>query len=210
MHEAALAQAALPAPTVCFGLELRPYSIGHELFLIREHNPILLVGPADADRSIVKTRDLAEAVLICCQSFEECKRMHSDWLIGLKLGLWRRRAEKMNPELQLQAFLDYRASGSLEFPITERVTCGANPGRPPGAPFLLRLHQFLVTRLNKSESAAWDYPLGLAKMQWLTYWELEGSVNIYNSHDAQFDRYCAEEDAKELAALKAKEAACPA
>jgi hypothetical protein len=206
MHEAALAQAALPAPTLCFGLELRPYSLGHELFLIRELNPLLTCS----DLSRVTRADLAQAVLICCQSFEECKRMHSDWFIGLKITLWRRRVQKMNFGRELQGFLDYRASGSLEFPLTERVRCGASPGRPAGAPFLLRLHQFLVTRLNKSDSAAWDYPLGLAKMHWLAYWESEGGVTIYNSHDAQFDRYCAEEDAKELAELKAKEAACRA
>lgn len=77
----------------------------------------------------------------------------------------------------------------------------------PGAPFLLRLYQFLVTHLGVSEAAAWDYPYGFAKMQWQTYWESEGGLDLYNAHEAEFDAYVAQQEALETA--KIKEGKCP-
>lgn len=195
MHEAALAQAALPAPTVVLGLLLRPYSLGHELFLIREGN---CVGNAVASigGKPPEMRDLVEAVLICCQTFAEAKAMNRDWFFELKMKLWGRRLKKVDVAVELGKFRAYLDQGSLEFPISRMPRPGVRTsGRMAGAPFLLRLHQFLVTRLGLNEAAAWDYPYGLAKMQWSAYWEAEGGLDLYNEHEEQFDAFVAAQEA---------------
>ena len=191
MHEPLLAQAALPAPVKVLGLTLKPYSLGHELFLIREGNPLVTTAPESA-----KPHDIAEAALVCCQTFEECRRMHRDRWIGLKLKLWRRRIRRADYDLARAAFLEYRNAGSIEFPLSDIARPDKPTSRAPGAPFLLRLHQFLMAKLHKTEAEAWDYPLGLAKCHWECFWESEGGLDIYNAADAEFDRFVAEQEAK--------------
>src|ERR1039458_4287756 len=143
MHEAALAQAALPAPTSILGLPLQAYSLGHELFLIREGNP--LAAANRETKANLDERDLVQAVLICCHSFEECRRLHTDWLMGLKLWLWRRRLKRMARSVtgdqlsvishqppnflqeQFEGVRLYQALGRLEVPVSlERkdLVCG--------------------------------------------------------------------------------------
>jgi hypothetical protein len=201
MHEAAFAAAALPTPTVVLGLLLRPYSLGHELFLIRENNPAVLPG-VDA----IKPKDLTQAALICCQSFAECEAMKRDWLLGFKLWIWEKRVERNSGpgrfEKERQAFVEYRQSGCLEFP--ESNIEETESGRTPGAPFILRLHHFVMS-LGKSEAAAWDYPFGLSKMRQQAFYESEGRYKIYNSHDAGFDRYVEEQEREEFNRSKQRE-----
>jgi hypothetical protein len=97
----------------------------------------------------------------------------------------------------------------LEFPLSEITRPGSGPpGRPQGAPFALRLHQFLVTHLRLAAEEAWDYPLGLAKMQWAAYWEEEGGLQIYNWQDAEHDAFVAKCEAEE-AEEAARSAAAP-
>lgn len=198
MHEAALAQAALPAPTIVLGLPLRPYSLGHELFLVRENNPLCVPNVALED---IRFHHLTEAVLICSQSWAENLSVNNDWLIRLKLKIWGRRIRKMEFDEELELFRSYRSLGEMFFPTSDRLKPGSKSARMPGCPFLLRLHQFLVTRLRMSAEAAWDYPKGLAVMQWQTYWESEDRMEIYNSHDAEFDAFVEKME---------KEAACQA
>ncbi len=192
MHEPLLSMAALPAPVAVLGMPLRPYSLGHELYLIREGNP-LAAGSPHANRF-----DLTQAVLICCQSWEESRLAHRDPLIRLKLWAWNRRARKLDTQTELKAFLDYQQSGTLEFKIDDTARPDRESPRLPGAPFLLRLHAFLMERLRINEAQAWDYHYGLAVMRWEAHWEQEGGLYIYNAHDAVFDQHCAEMEAKGL------------
>jgi hypothetical protein len=176
---------------------MRPFSIGHSLLLVREDNP--LYEGKDAS-----PRALAEAALLCSQTWTESQRMPFDPLIGFKMWLWRRRCRKANLGLELQTFLEYRDSGSLELPIsdTPRPTSQSRTqGRPPGSPFLLRLQQFLMLKCGLGEIAAWDYPLGLAQMRWAAYWEEQDALDIYNHIDAEIDRSHAEH----VAAMEAKQ-----
>jgi hypothetical protein len=200
MHEGLLAQAALPAPTVCLGLLLRPYSLGHELLLFRNESPFVTrARPSQLE-------DLIAAAMICFQTWEENQRMYQDRLLRFKTWLWRRRISKMAWQLDLAAFNAYRADGCLEFPLSEigRPDRGPSP-RTPGAPFILRLQQWLMRTLNLTEPAAWDYPLGLATMRWECHWEQEGGLDIYNWSESEHDRAVAEEMERQK-----KEATCPA
>jgi hypothetical protein len=185
MHEAAFARAALPAPCQVLGMALKPFSLGHEVYLERENR-----YPKPETRILETPLSLIKAVLICCQSWEELQGMTSDWLLDLKLWIWKRRLRKTDWPGELRAFEVYRQEGSLEFPLSDIVRPGSGSGpRPPGTPFLLRLHQFLVIRMRMEEVEAWDYPLGLAKMQWAAYWEEEGGLQIYNWQDAEHDAF---------------------
>ena len=205
MHDAALSRAALPDPTVILGLALRPYSIGHELFLIRERCWY---------QAALRPQDLMKAALICCQTWDETRRMTTDWLLGPKLSVWHWRIRKLlrEPYLtrELAAFAAYREDGSLEFPLSGITRPNSGPVKtPPGAPFLLRLQQFLMIKLGLAEAEAWDYPLGLAKMRWMSYWEEEGGIEIYNSFDADHDKFVAEMEAKASADAKSAPPAPP-
>lgn len=64
---------------------------------------------------------------------------------------------------------------------------------------MLSLQQWLMLTLRLTEAEAWDYPVGLAKMRWATYWEREGGLEICNEQEAEFDAAVARKMA-ELAA----------
>jgi hypothetical protein len=205
MHEAAFAQAALPAPTVVLGTLLRPYSLGHELFLTSEANPIIAGEP-------VLYPHLESAVQACCQSWSEYSA--TDYWAGLKARLWHWRTWHWSRSFmegplrgEIKKFLNYREAGCLEFPISDFTSAERDAsGRWPGAPFLLRLHRF-VMKMGKTEAEAWDYPVGLAKMHWQAHYEAEGLLDIYNSHDEGFQQFAEQQDleAAELAAAVKKE-----
>jgi hypothetical protein len=178
------------------GLLLRPYSLGHDLRLTRQGNPL-----ANSDTGTLL--DLRDAALICHQGWRECERMPWDPLIRFKLWLWRRRARKCSFALDLATFTQYRAAGSLEFPPSGVARPSADPSdaRIAGCPFILRLQQFLMIHLRLTEEQAWDYPLGLAKCRWGCYWEENGDWNIYNEGEAALDKYVLEQEAKGAAQL---------
>lgn len=218
MHDAVLAQAALPAPAVVLGMLLRPYSLGHELWLVREESPFLFGNAGDPR---LKTA-LPAAVLICSQSWNELSVMRRDWLLSLKLWVWRRRINRISYansrefsprkknrrelasirvkpylEAELAKFIAYREAGLQEFPLSDIARSDRGPSpRQPGAPFILSLQQWLMLKFRLSEAEAWDYPAGLAKMRWAAYWESEGGLDIYNAHEAEFDEFVARNEAK--------------
>ena len=200
MHEPALARAALPAPTVCLGMLLRPYSLGHELWLIRESNAAL--------RGAVE--GLPAAVLICSQTWTELESMRRDWLLPLKLALWKRRTRRADLQKELCKFATYRTEGLLEFPLSEvsRPDCGTQ--RLSGAPFILRLQQWLMLHLRLTEAQAWDYPAGLATMRWATHYEAEGSLQIRNAHEIEFDHFVAEQESLRAPCSPLPAPPCPA
>lgn len=210
MHEEILAHAALPVPRVVLGLALRPFSLGHKLYLIREGLDFLQsieLGPIRPTAT-----QFCTAVLICAQSFEETRAMASDRLLAFKLWIWRRRIREVftNEILfahELGQFLTYRNEGSAEFPLSNLPRPGRESPRPPGAPYLLRLHHFLMITLGLSEAQAWDYPYGLSKLRWGAHWEQEGGLDLYNDYDGAHDKFVAEQEAL-LAAASALASPC--
>lgn len=191
MHEAVLARAALPAPTVVYGLLMRPFSLGHELFLLREGNPLL---DAQTPKGVTAVH-LAQAALICCQSWDENRGAALDWFRRPKMALWRWLVRRTNIEREIWRFIAYRDEGQLEFRLSDVAKADKATPRAPGTPFLLRLQQWLMLSLRLQEAEAWDYPAGLAKMRWAAYWEQEQGLDVYNQHDAEFDQFIAEQEA---------------
>ena len=207
MHEAALFRAAQPVPTVVLGMLLRPLSLGHILFLLKSG-----IIEEVQDGKLTSER-LTEAVLIGCQSWNESAGLLRDPILGFKLWIWQRRvasaAKRHNNirrhhvgmpnyfESEALKFIAWINGGCEEFEVSDTPRADkATGGRLPGSPFILRLQQWLMTTLRLDESAAWDYPFGLAKMRWACHWEMEGGLDIRNEHDDSFDRFVAEHEAK--------------
>lgn len=183
MHESALALAALPAATLIQRTPLLPYSLGHELFLIREGNAFLCGGTPTR-------KDLLQAVWICSNTWTENTASKDSWLDYFKAKLIARRFKKCDLAYCIQQFWDYLKSGSLHFPLSDIPRLDRpSAGRIPGAPFILQLHDFIMRRIGLTEALAWDYPVGLAKMRWAAHWEREGSLDIYGPQDEAFDKF---------------------
>jgi hypothetical protein len=179
MHESLFASAALPAQVRVCGLPLKHFSIGHSLHLIRSESPFVS-GEA------VLPGDVFTAVWICASTWKELR--YRDYLHCLKLALLKRAVAKSDHAENVKALIEYFKNGALELPASEIIRPDRDKcGRDAGAPFLLRLQQFLMIYLGKSESEAWDYPLGFAKMRWQTYWEQEGGFDVKNSKEVQMD-----------------------
>lgn len=185
MHEAALAAAALPAPARVLGLMLRPYCLGHELWLIRENNPLAVYHPVRLKIEEVTYAQLMEAALICHHRFEQVAGLNRDRFIGFKIKLWTRRTRGLELTVERERYLDYRIAGTGCFP-TESPT-DARAARHPGTPLILRVHQFLMLTLGLDEATAWNYPMGLAYLRFAGWLEGQGMVNVKNEFDLEFD-----------------------
>jgi hypothetical protein len=200
MHEPLLALAALPAQAAVCGIPLRDYSLGHEVFLTRESNAFTLDfdehGRIREKLPEIFHGDLLEAVWICSSTWLECKQASASWSYLLKLWLLKRKVKRCNIAREAAAFREYRNMGSLMFPLSDITDPRKPTPRPPGAPWILRLHAFLVAQYRLTIPQAWDFPLGEAKMRWGQFYEQEGGLNIYSEADASFDRYIAEQEAK--------------
>jgi hypothetical protein len=123
MHEPLLAAAALPAPARVCGIPLRPYSLGHELFLWNRKSPVIFGGP-------ILPGHMLEAIWICASDHNGCKQSQHTWLYLPKLwlvGRAIRRAEKRNVYwAEVARLLEYRESGCLEFPLSDVVSVSSS------------------------------------------------------------------------------------
>ena len=189
-HLPLLRRAANPAPFKVLGLALKPFSLGHAL----------LTAGQEAEPELPLQAALPAAVWLCANSWAENRSLRLSPLTNLKLNLWRlrRRFVRYDYLAQAAAFRRYVLEGSLEFPTSE-ISDSTLPtgGRPPGAAFLLLLHDFLLERdYVRTDTQAWDHPFGYAKMRWQTYWEDQGTLRIRNWEEESFDRQVKEREKK--------------
>lgn len=199
MHELQFADSIRPAKTKILGLQMAHYSVGHDLLLLNQKNPLALLNDAGFNQLSIKEQCAAiiQAVLICCRNWNKNQKAHK-WL-----GLWRFKNRNADYSLAIEDFRNYREAGSSG-PETESV---GGSHRALGAPFHAALIQFLIQKMGASECQAYDYPMGLAKFHYYTHAEFEGGIKIPNRAEIEFDEYCKREDEK---AAKEKEAKCPA
>lgn len=180
MHETAFANAMLPRRAAVLKMPLRPYSLGHEIWLTSRNNPLAIGGEPSRIH-------IQQAVLICCLTHEELLKLETDWLLSMKVWVWKRRIRKEDTARAIAEFKNYMAAGSTE-PETLSVPSQGESSHRPGAPFILRLLQFLVFKKGMSEADAMDYPLGLAKWHYCAYWESEAGLRIKNEDDYKSER----------------------
>jgi hypothetical protein len=186
MHDAAYAAAALPVSRAVFGLPLLAYSVGHELVLTRQGNAFATGG--DPTRE-----DLAEAVLVCSQTWEEFHNPGPWFKLGVRLWLWRmRKADHLKP---ICDFYEYKNAGSSEPQVEpEPLKPGETQAREAGAPFLLRLILFLRNTMRMTEAEAMNHPYGHAKWLAAAHWESEHGLRIANRHEIEFANWIEEQE----------------
>lgn len=205
MHEQILAQAALPEPPRIFRVQLRPYSLGHELHLYRRNSPYLMKSGAEF-MQMSRGQRLAmtmQAVSVCSRTFQQNQKPARGW------GWWRQVAQWMDLDAAIGAVWDYLRAGRME--LESSLPDSTTPGmvvRYLGTPPLLRLYQEVCDTMPHREIAmygrtAWDYPLGLAKMLQQARDETAGRIQVFNFKDELERKYIAEQEA--LAASEAKE-----
>jgi len=186
MHAAAFARAAVPTPSIILKLPLRPYSVGHALWLEEENNPLA----GDTEGRKVQARHIIEAVWICSSTWRELQAMHAERLALVKHWIWRRRARREDLAVAVVDFQNYRRNGST-FPPAESLEGG---GRVAGSPVLARVIQFLIQRMGQTEAQAMDYPLGLAYWHFAVHQETEGGLKILNAGEMEFEAWCQQQD----------------
>jgi hypothetical protein len=167
-NNAAFADAARPARAVVLRLPMLPYSIGHELLLTQEANP--LVGSwvdflkLPMDRQIYS---VIRAATICSKTWEENKKPDR-WT---RLWLWLNR--NSDYPFEIANFRNYREAGST-FPAIGAPT---SDGRFLGSPFLARLLAFHGVD-------SFDVPLGYAQWLYFAHAEQEGACKVLNDNEA--------------------------
>lgn len=217
MHEILFADAARPAPVVCLKLRLLPYSLGHELLLLKQRSPFLILSFAQFNALPITDQHAAliRAVMVCCNSWEENKKPHR-WL-----RLWHWGIRNTNWPLAIADFRNYLAEAHAEMPGPDPEAddiCagvyGYSPmkdlrGRQYGSPILARLFNFIAA----SDCAEpWDFSFSLANALYAARLESEGSLRVENFQELDEKTKLAEiraEIAKEEAEAKAaQEAQC--
>ena len=186
MHDAAFASAALQSPVTILKLALRPYSVGHELWLQAENNPLnSLQEPLPNSR--ILGRHVVEAVWICAHSWRELRSMHQAWLTPFKIAAWRRRNRGADLAPAAADFQNYRRAGSTAPPMGPIDGAGRDLGGPP----LAGITQFLLeSRLALSADEAMDFPLGLAYWHYAVHREGKGALKILNAGEMEFEEWC--------------------
>ena len=168
------------------GLAMRPYSLGHELWLIRQDNPLAVLF---SDSKPIPAASLLEAALICEHTFDQNRAMNSSLWETFKIKLWAKRAgKKFNAFAELEKFQKYRNECLVEFPCQSPASSSDSaPSRYLGAPFLIRVHSFLVSQFHLTNSQAWDEPFGFSKMRYAAWMEENRRMEIKNEMDLKVD-----------------------
>ena len=184
MHEKTFADAFHVPQCSEFGLRLRNYAIGHELALMRDENPVVTYSEKAFSElpPAVQKLALAGAVEICAYRVPRFKL------------LWALRAARMAIEDELSKFRNYRAAGSLDLPTVKQPRVSGGPAYHYfGAPELARLLNYVTEHHSVMIQTHFDgsplnFPLGLARILWMTEMETSGAIWVENWQDAESRR----------------------
>lgn len=194
MHDLAFADSTRPTRVVCLRLPLLPYSLGHELLLWQQRNPLLLLSRDDFNAlpTQEQIQSLIRAVLTC----------YRDWNGNHKperwLGLWGWLIRNTDWPVAIAEFRNYLESGRALLPTLSasnprdaeafEIANGedaAVKGRALGAPFLSQLLLFTVNSLRTPIPAAYDLPFAVVGNLYFTQLESEGRLNIENQKESE-------------------------
>lgn len=194
MHDLAFADAARPTPVRILGLKLLPYSIGHEIILTQKRNPLVVSTSGDEFVKLPeyeRIHAIREAVIICSRTWEENKTAPK-WL---RLWCWTHRNADF--DIETAQFIAYRTAGCAFPPAPDReaeqIAAGktdSDPdhGREIGSPYFARLTGHLLKHNIPAQHGidhVQDFPLALANFLYFSEMEVEGSMKVENSREAQ-------------------------
>lgn len=209
MNDLAFADCARPAPVSVLRLELLPYSIGHEVLLLNERNPLLLeTAESFADLPMAnRIFAVKRAALVCSQTWRE-NHARQRWL---RLWGWVTR----NADYSLAA-IDMRnymiAGRRLPMPPSKHacdVLYGKDDekGRAMGSPLMAQLFNFVSKNMDRfalTPATAWDAPLSLAGMLHFAELEADGRMRVENEAE-EAERSALDKIEREIEAEKAEE-----
>lgn len=225
MHEPIFAEAAQPWPVDCLRQGLRVYSVGHDLLLIRQQNPLVCLTEEGFNSlpESEQVRSLRRAVLICGNDWESNQRgsyfSRLALVDSLLTRLWVAWCNRFcQYPLELANFRNYLHAAHATFPAPEVKAdeicagkygyepMGALRGRIYGGPHLARLINFIAPRLNSlfpGVKTVFDAPYALANHLFLAHLESEGAARIENHQEheefVEYERIVAETRAEEEA-----------
>ncbi len=212
MHDEAFADAARPAPCVILSLLMRPYAIGHEITLLQQRNPLVLVPIHEFIQLPIENRRAAimKAALVCSRQWAAVPADDKE------LKKWDRATRRIDADSSVNVFRAYRHRGLYMPPAPAPEVDSLKSGRTPGAPILSTLYLFICT-LPESEirvhgATAWDFPISLGYFLYKAEMESQGRMHIENQDDIDAVNHAArlnQEILAEQAARKTSEAACP-
>lgn len=152
--------AAYPEPVTLLGQRLRPFSLGHMELLSRFRNAYVTNGPAPA------LDDLAFAVFVCCQGWQEALAGLEAPDLKRKLTAWGNLVPAFSFEEKSAAFVSYLLAGASKPEVIQTQPPG---GESTGLSLLHDVRLTLCGKLGYSRAEAMDCPWGLA------LWDYYGS-----------------------------------
>jgi hypothetical protein len=193
MHDLAFADAARPTRVVCLRLPLLPYSVGHELILWNQRNPLLLASRDEFNALPIfeQRKALIKAVIACYRNWGDNNKPEK----GLRLWLWLIR--KTDWAVAVAEFRNYLESGRSLVPALSNdardkevydIANGESShgaGRALGAPFIAQLVLFATSTLRIPINAAYDLPFSVIGNLYYTQLEADGRLNIENQKEAE-------------------------
>src|SRR6185312_5266309 len=140
MHESEFSQSTAPKSATVLGLLMKPYSIGHDLLLIKGKNALVNYGESSFDELPAgeKHKSVESAALICSMGWSEYTFQSDNLLKKLWFRLqtwiffrvwnyqkWGIRlfgfsSRKPDYTKAIDAFRGYRKAGSLDFPTVQQ------------------------------------------------------------------------------------------
>lgn len=185
MHDALFADAARPEGARILNLLMLEYSIGHEILLLRQRNPLVTHGRQefealehDAQREAVML-----ASLVCSRPWNGSPKSRR------QLRRWGRQTRRCSTSVEVWKFRAYRDEGSSSLPTRSMPKTSGVPfhyfGSPEMAMLLLFAHPFFQ---GFGYPSPFDFPLGLARTLYLADAETKGNVWVKNHHDIEDDR----------------------
>lgn len=173
-------------------LPMENYSIGHELILQSERNPLAVLDGAQFDQLSTNEKCFAiiRASLVCSRPYSENHLPHR-WL-----KLWHWMISREDIFKSIKTFQEYRIQGST-YPKppdkeAEQIANAGNnddSGRQLGGDLMPRLVSYLcgVNRQLGYETV-YDIPFGFALHLYFTQLEMEGRMKIENDRERQVRR----------------------
>ena len=186
MTSIAFADALRPARVRILRCPLLTYTLGHELILLRERNPLVILDGDDFDKlpDWERRRAVMLAVLVC----ERPAKFHGTPSGNVRLWTWLNR--NSDYDAAVNSFRRYRYDGST-FPMppdaeADGIANGKDSGRALGGELLTRLVNFLAPiYLAFGHETLFDFPMGVALHLYFTQLEIEGRMRIENEKERQ-------------------------
>lgn len=186
MHELLFADTAIPATVECLGVPLRPYSIAHELALLRYRSPFLCSTRAEFD-----AMDMALQIQAIRFAVQVCS--------GGNVGrFWRWKTRNADYSLAIAEFRNYIANGRNFMPTLssadkydqeayEIANKGEklDGGRSLGAPLIANLIHYCLSDLHLSYTETLQSPFAYVGNLYFAQLESKGSLHIENHKEAE-------------------------